>query len=66
MNCVKCNGVTRVYETRNGGEVIYRHRRCTLCKHTFLTHEKPVEGNYIPSTARIPVRMPTIQLSFGF
>jgi transcriptional regulator NrdR family protein len=33
MNCTKCNGKTKVYDSRPNGKTIRRSRECLTCSH---------------------------------
>lgn len=47
MNCLKCDGRTRAYDSRTRDGVRWRRRECEVCGHRFSTYEVP-EGHFTP------------------
>jgi transcriptional regulator NrdR family protein len=43
MNCPRCNGATRVVDTRKLSKAVCRIRRCTACHASFDTQETLLE-----------------------
>lgn len=39
MDCLKCNGATKVTDSRRADHVTYRIRKCLECGHKFYTKE---------------------------
>ena len=44
MNCPKCDGATRVADSRDvrGERLLRRRRECLVCLHRFTTYEREV------------------------
>ena len=43
MQCPKCDGKTKVIDSRPYIGGVYRKRKCTLCNYQFYTEEFPTE-----------------------
>lgn len=46
MNCPKCNGKTRVPDTRSAGWKVCRRRVCKECGYEFWTVEQKVNSTF--------------------
>lgn len=44
MDCIKCEGKTKVNNTIKFAGYCYRHRICLICKNDFWTEENEVEN----------------------
>ncbi len=44
MKCPSCGEKTRVTETRDTGDVVYRTRRCDACEWLVTTKEEYIDG----------------------
>ncbi len=44
MKCPNCEEKTRVTETRDTGDVVYRTRRCDACEWLVRTKEEYIDG----------------------
>ena len=44
MNCPSCGGKTRVTETRDAGDIVYRTRRCDPCEWIIASKERYING----------------------
>lgn len=47
MQCPKCKSKTKVKDSREGNEAIYRKRICENCKYIFFTEEIEVENVHL-------------------
>jgi len=43
MTCPNCKKETEIYNTRKQDTVVWRRRRCLICKFRFSTHERMVK-----------------------
>lgn len=43
MECLKCNGETKLLECENSGNICYRSYRCLECDYVFSTIEKSID-----------------------
>lgn len=46
MNCPKCNGKSKVFDTRSAGWKVYRRRECKECGFEFWTLEQKVNSAF--------------------